>query len=136
MKALRNFAVLAVCAAGRRGLARSPIRRNRCASWFISPPRGSTDAVARILAQPLSAALGQPVLVENRPGADGVIAGGVVLKPPPDGYTLFLASQTAMLQVPLLQARARRTIRRRTSRPSAWSGNYVFVFVATPAAAS
>ena len=67
------------------------------------PPGGSTDAVARILAQSMTASLGQPVLVENRPGADGAIAGEFVARAEPDGYTFFLASNTPMMQVPLLK---------------------------------
>ncbi len=67
------------------------------------PPGGSTDAVARILAQVLTQTLGQPVLVENRPGADGAIAGELVARSEPDGHTFFLASNTPMMQVPLLK---------------------------------
>jgi tripartite-type tricarboxylate transporter receptor subunit TctC len=67
------------------------------------PPGGSTDAVARILAQVLTQTLGQPVLVENRPGADGAIAGDLVARAEPDGHTYFLASNTPMMQVPLLK---------------------------------
>ena len=67
------------------------------------PPGGSTDAVARILAQAMTASLGQPVLVENRPGADGAIAGDFVARAEPDGHTFFLASNTPMMQVPLLK---------------------------------
>ena len=95
------------------------------------PAAGATDAVARILAQPLSAALGQPVLVENKPGADGVIAGGEVLKAPADGYTLLLASQTAMLQVPLLKKNPPWDSTRDFT-PIGLVGNYVFVFVSDP----
>ena len=67
------------------------------------PPGGSTDAVARILSQVLTQSLGQPVLVENRPGADGAIAGDYVVRSEPDGHTFFLASNTPMMQVPLLK---------------------------------
>ena len=56
-----------------------------------SPPGGGTDALARILADKLREKGGQPVIVENRAGAGGNIAGDVTSKAAPDGYTLMLA---------------------------------------------
>jgi len=55
------------------------------------PPGGSTDAQGRLLAQKLSEMWGQPVIVDNRPGAGAVLATNVVAKAPPDGYTLGIA---------------------------------------------
>ena len=131
MKPLQNLcAALALGAFAGAALAQSwPAKPVRILVHF--PAAGATDAVARILAQPLSAALGQPVLVENKPGADGVIAGGEVLKAPADGYTLLLASQTAMLQVPLLKKNPPWDSTRDFT-PIGLVGNYVFVFVADP----
>jgi len=54
------------------------------------PPGGVTDIVARIVTPKLAETWGQAVVVENRPGATGAIAGGVVAKSPADGYTLFV----------------------------------------------
>ncbi len=58
------------------------------------PPGGSTDIVARTIQPRLSALLGQPVLVDNRSGAAGMIATNYVAKSAPDGYTLFLSFDT------------------------------------------
>ena len=54
-------------------------------------PGGTTDTVARAIAPPLSASLGRPVIVENRPGAGGNLAADAVAKSPPDGSTLLVA---------------------------------------------
>ncbi len=67
------------------------------------PPGGPSDAITRIVAPPLSETLGQPVLVENRPGAEGAIAGEVVAKSAPDGYTLLYAGNGQMLGGPILR---------------------------------
>src|SRR4051812_4552468 len=52
---------------------------------------GTTDTMARAIAQPLSVSLGKPVLVENRPGAGGNLAADAVAKSQPDGYTLLVS---------------------------------------------
>ncbi len=56
------------------------------------PPGGAADQLARMIGQPLSEALGQPVVIENRGGANGNIGGEAVAKSPADGYTLLMSS--------------------------------------------
>jgi tripartite-type tricarboxylate transporter receptor subunit TctC len=54
------------------------------------PPGGGTDILVRLIQDKFSAKLGQPVVIDNRPGASGNIGGGVVAKSKPDGYTLLV----------------------------------------------
>src|SRR5438067_6528187 len=55
------------------------------------PPGGGNDTVARAIAQELGPDLGQPMVIDNRPGAGGSVGAELAAKAPPDGYTLFLA---------------------------------------------
>ncbi|WP_424136286.1 Bug family tripartite tricarboxylate transporter substrate binding protein [Roseomonas chloroacetimidivorans] len=65
-------------------------------------PGGVTDAIGRLSAEWLSRSLGQPVVVENRSGANGAIAAEAVVRSAPDGYTLFTASASQMVMLPAL----------------------------------
>ena len=65
------------------------------------PPGGSSDTLARIVGQKLGEALGQQVVVDNRPGASGTIGGEAAAKAPPDGYTLLLGNLDQALSVSL-----------------------------------
>ena len=67
------------------------------------PAGGLADTVIRVLANPMSQALGQPVVVDNKPGADGAIAGEAVKNAAPDGYTLFFATNSALSATPVLR---------------------------------
>jgi tripartite-type tricarboxylate transporter receptor subunit TctC len=66
------------------------------------PPGGGTDVVARILAPRMSERLGQPVVIENRPGATGTVAAGQVAKSPPDGYTIMMGHVSVNAIAPAL----------------------------------
>jgi tripartite-type tricarboxylate transporter receptor subunit TctC len=66
------------------------------------PAGGSPDAVARAVAGPVSAAIGQQIVVDNRGGAGGIIGADAVAKSPADGYTFLLSSGSAAAIVPLL----------------------------------
>jgi len=64
------------------------------------PPGGSTDIVARIVAQKLSTQLGQSIVIENRGGAGGTLGTTVVAKAPPDGYSLLVGSTSTHVVAP------------------------------------
>jgi tripartite-type tricarboxylate transporter receptor subunit TctC len=71
---------------------------------FIAPfpPGGATDTLCRLLAQKLSDSLGQPVTVDNRPGASGNIGHELAMKTAPDGYTLLLTNSSTLTTNPHL----------------------------------
>jgi tripartite-type tricarboxylate transporter receptor subunit TctC len=70
-----------------------------------NPPGGATDTVARLLAPALGAALGQPLVVENRPGSNGNLAMELVAKAPADGHTLLVAADAQIVIGPHLYAK-------------------------------
>jgi len=126
----RVFLPILLCACASLAGAQSwPAKPVRIVLQF--PPGGSTDVVARILAQSLGQSLGQPVIVENKPGADGAIAAEQVMRSEPDGYTFFLASNTPMMQVPLLRKNPPYDPVRNFTSVSL-VGRYVYVLVASP----
>jgi tripartite-type tricarboxylate transporter receptor subunit TctC len=65
-------------------------------------PGGSSDIVARLIGGPLQAKLGQPVIVDNRPGAGGTIGAAVVARAAPDGYTLMLSNSAPISISPFM----------------------------------
>ena len=69
------------------------------------PPGGASDLIARLIAEPLSKRLGQPIVVENRPGANGNVAGEATAHAEPDGYTLLLGPSALFAVNPHLYAR-------------------------------
>lgn len=86
-----------------------PLAHSQDASWpskaitlvLPFPAGGQTDAVARVLARSLETALGQPVVVDNRPGANSLIGSNLVARAAPDGHTLLL-NMTALVSNPIL----------------------------------
>jgi len=66
------------------------------------PPGSSPDIIARLVAEPLAQALGQPIVVDNKPGAGGNLGTGLVAKAEPDGYTFLFTIQGPLVTAPLL----------------------------------
>jgi tripartite-type tricarboxylate transporter receptor subunit TctC len=74
-------------------IARAQTYPTRPVRWIVGyPPAGATDIAARLIGQWLSDRLGQPFVIENRPGASGNIGTEAVVNAPPDGYTLLLVN--------------------------------------------
>lgn len=79
---------------------------NRPLRFVVPLPAGSAvDVIARLIGQRLSSRLGQPVIVENRAGASGIIGADAVAKAAPDGYTLGMATSTTHMTAPALNAK-------------------------------
>jgi tripartite-type tricarboxylate transporter receptor subunit TctC len=88
-------------AAGTAGAQDYPSRPIRLIVAFV--PGGNTDFVARLVANELKARLGQSIVIENKPGANGAIGADYVAKSEPDGYTLFFSTAGAIAINPSLR---------------------------------
>src|SRR5262245_45033846 len=93
-----NLLWLALVASSAGAQDTYPVKPVRFIAPF--PPGGTTDVLSRILAQKLTDGLGRQVVVENRPGAGSNIGHEVAAKAPPDGYTLLMSSNTALVANP------------------------------------
>jgi tripartite-type tricarboxylate transporter receptor subunit TctC len=96
------------------------------------PPGGATDVIGRILAQRLSATLGQQVLVDNRGGAGGDIGAEAVAKSPPDGYTILMGALTSHSIMATLEKDTIRYNLERDLVPVALAGYVPLVWVVHP----
>ncbi|HYL26153.1 MAG TPA: tripartite tricarboxylate transporter substrate binding protein [Burkholderiales bacterium] len=97
------FAIVLLCAAALAHAQPYPAKPIHLIVPF--PPGGGNDTVARAIAQQVGPDLGQPVVIDNRPGAGGSVGAELAAKAPPDGYTLFLAGVGSHVVNPNLHAR-------------------------------
>ena len=97
---MRWLALALACLGGTVSAQTYPSKQVRIVVPFA--PGGGTDIAARVLAQKLTERTGQTFLVDNRPGASGIIGTELVAKSAPDGYTLLVGSQTVMAVVPAM----------------------------------
>lgn len=97
-RALRAaFAALAL-AAGAAGAWAQPAYPSKPIRMVVPfAAGGATDVLARVIGEKMAASLGQPVVIDNKPGAAGIIGTDAVAKAPPDGYTLVLALSNSLL---------------------------------------
>jgi tripartite-type tricarboxylate transporter receptor subunit TctC len=91
---------LALVAADTAGAQSYPTKPIRMVVGFGAG--GPADVMARLIGQRMTAVLGQPIVVENRPGAGGTLAGRFIAESEPDGYTLFLGNTSALVVSPLM----------------------------------
>ena len=98
----RSLALALLAATGLPALAQAPAWPERPIRMVLPfPPGGPTDLVARVLAAKLGEQLGQQVIVDNKPGANGNIAGELVARAPADGYTLLYNTSSIALSTAL-----------------------------------
>lgn len=102
-RTVMHLAAAALCLLGTAGAAQAqawPAKPIKIVIGFA--PGGTTDVMARVMAQSLTEALGQSVLVENKPGASGNLAAAEVIRAAPDGYTFMLAPTSVETANPFL----------------------------------
>ena len=103
---LARLALGLVCLAGTASAALAQAFPSRPLKLVVPyAAGGSTDQLARAIAEPLGRALGQPVVVENKPGGNTIIGADAVAKAAPDGHTLFMGSSASLAVNPLLYSR-------------------------------
>ena len=102
---MRWIIVAAVMAAGNATAQTWPVKPVHVIVTF--PPGGSSDIVARLIAVPLQAELGQTIIVDNRPGAGGTIGALEAARAAPDGYTLLLSNSSPISISPAMQDQPR-----------------------------
>ena len=113
-------------------LAQSPAWPTRPIKIIVAyPPSGTTDIAGRLLAERLTASLGQQVLVENRAGAGGMIGAQSVARAEPDGYTLLLAASPEVSIAPIT-VKAMQYDPQKDLLPIAMVGQVPFLLVAAP----
>jgi tripartite-type tricarboxylate transporter receptor subunit TctC len=95
--AMAAFAALSSVPADAQDYPNKPVR-----IVVTFPPGGSSDVVARALSVPLQKNLGQPVVVDNKPGAGGTIAGSEIVRAAPDGYNLLMSNTTPISLAPFM----------------------------------
>lgn len=97
LRVLATLAVTASCAVSSGGAAAQAAYPNKPIHLVVPyPPGGLTDVLGRAIGERLAAALKQPVVIDNRPGAGTLVGAEVVAKSPADGYTLLLATSTTL----------------------------------------
>lgn len=96
-------AVVLACLSGTTPAQNFPTRQIRFLVGFA--PGGSTDIVARMIAQELAKNVGQQVVVDNRPGAGSLIAAELTAKSPPDGHTIFACTTGIFAILPFIQSK-------------------------------
>jgi tripartite-type tricarboxylate transporter receptor subunit TctC len=98
----RLKALAAILAIAATPLAANAWTNNPVKMLVPAPPGGTMDIVARILAESISAEIGHPVIVENKPGAGGAIAVQALNAAPPDGQTIMVTASNILTEIPLV----------------------------------
>jgi tripartite-type tricarboxylate transporter receptor subunit TctC len=95
-----RLALLLLCLVAGSATAQYPARAIRLV--VPNPPGGATDTLARVFAPKLAELIGQPVIVDNRPGSNGNVASEMVARATPDGYTIYVAADAQIVIGPHL----------------------------------